>query len=343
MPAERFRNFDFCALEDADELQSIDDGFALEVIVGDYESVVRMFRDRADAGDPGSELFGGVEIVVAFVGGDGGVVRKPGIVATAVETDVADTRSGLGRGRKRAADDGLIDVAEPCVVFPQQRPSFLRAPRCVANFDDQRIVGKAFEQRREIGKGLLGLVKRKRELQEDGAEFAGSMENVKAGTDGALVRKGGAGNGVVSESLPEFGGEKEAWICEYTIDPLRGVVGAQGLVERGVDFDGVEKFGEVGGFVEGPGTGRGIDIAGPIGIGPACGTDVDSSGPRGIRREIGRTGWEQRFWFALWHGTIGAECAQSRVEGRECECQRAVNGKRVTALPRTIPAAMLLR
>jgi hypothetical protein len=45
MPAEGFRNFDFCALEDADELQRIDDGFALEVIVGDYESVARMFRD----------------------------------------------------------------------------------------------------------------------------------------------------------------------------------------------------------------------------------------------------------------------------------------------------------
>src|SRR5438445_7335500 len=56
MPAKRLRNFDFCAFENADELQSIDDRFALEVIVGDYESVTRMFRDGADAGDPGSEL-----------------------------------------------------------------------------------------------------------------------------------------------------------------------------------------------------------------------------------------------------------------------------------------------
>ncbi len=83
----------------------------------------------------------------------------------------------------------------------------------------------------------------------------------------------------MSESLPEFGGEKEARIYEDTIDPLRGVVGAQGLVERRVDFDGIEEFGEVGGFVEALGTARGIDIAGPIRIGPACRADIESSGP----------------------------------------------------------------
>ena len=119
MPAKRLRNFDFCAFENADELQSIDDRFALEVIVGDDKSVARMLRYGADTSDPGSELSGGVEIVVAFVGGDGEVVGKPGVVATAVETDVADGGSGLVGGRERTADDGLINVAEPCVVFAQ--------------------------------------------------------------------------------------------------------------------------------------------------------------------------------------------------------------------------------
>src|SRR6266478_9349017 len=95
MPAERFGNFDFCAPEDADELQSVDDRLALEVIVGDDESIARVFRDFADPGNPGSELSGAVEIVVAFVGGDGGVVRKPGVVATAMETDVTDGGSRL--------------------------------------------------------------------------------------------------------------------------------------------------------------------------------------------------------------------------------------------------------
>jgi hypothetical protein len=119
MPAERFRNFDFCAFEDADELQRVDDRFALEVIVGDNESVARMFRDGADPGDPGSEFSGVVEIVVAFVGRDGGVVGKPGVVAAAVETNVTDARGGLGRGRQGTADDGLINVAEACVVLTE--------------------------------------------------------------------------------------------------------------------------------------------------------------------------------------------------------------------------------
>jgi hypothetical protein len=95
--AERFGNFDFGAFEDVDELEGVDDGFALEVIVGDDEGVRRMFGDFADARDPRSEFFGGVEIVVALMGGDGGVVGEPGVVAAAMKTDVADGRGGLGR------------------------------------------------------------------------------------------------------------------------------------------------------------------------------------------------------------------------------------------------------
>ena len=64
----------------------------------------------------------------------------------------------------------------------------------MADFNYKWIVGKAFEQCREIGNGLLGAVKRKRELEEDGAEFRGSAENVEAGADGTLVRGGGPGN-----------------------------------------------------------------------------------------------------------------------------------------------------
>ena len=213
----------------------------------------------------------------------------------------------------------------------------------MADFDDQGIIGKAFKKCREIRNGLLRAVKRKRELEENGAEFAGSAEDVKASADGTLVGGGGAGDRVVSETLPEFGGEEETWIYEDTIDPMRGVVGAQGLIERRVDFDGVEKFSKIGGFMEALGAARGLDIAGIVWIGPACGADVESSGPRGMRRGTGRAGWERRFWFALGHGASGAECAQSRVEGRERECQRTANEKRAPALPRTIPAAMLLR
>lgn len=100
MLTQRLWNFYFRALENADELEGVNDGLALKVIVGDDESVARVFGDLPDAGDPRSELFGGVEIVVAFMGRDGGVVGKPSIVAATVETHVANGRSDLGgRGK----------------------------------------------------------------------------------------------------------------------------------------------------------------------------------------------------------------------------------------------------
>src|SRR5882762_5413074 len=37
LPPERFRNLYFRSFQDADELQGIDDGLALKVIVGDHE------------------------------------------------------------------------------------------------------------------------------------------------------------------------------------------------------------------------------------------------------------------------------------------------------------------
>src|SRR5580700_193355 len=102
---KRLGNFDLCAFQDADELKGVDDGFALKVIVGDDESVAGVLGDFADAGDPGSELFGSVEIVVAFMRGDRSVIREPGVVAAAVKANVAYRRSGLSGRSERAADD----------------------------------------------------------------------------------------------------------------------------------------------------------------------------------------------------------------------------------------------
>ena len=39
MLAKGLGDFDFCFLEDTDELEGVDDGLTLEVIVGDDESV----------------------------------------------------------------------------------------------------------------------------------------------------------------------------------------------------------------------------------------------------------------------------------------------------------------
>lgn len=265
-------------------MEGVDNGFALEVIVGDDEGVAGMFGDFADAGGPGSEFFGGVKIVVALVGGDGGVVGEPGVVAAAVEADVADGRSGLRGGGERAADDGLIDIAEAGVVFAEKRESFGGIPGGVADFDDERIVGKALEDGGEVGGGFFCAMEGEGELDKDGAEFVGGAKDVEAGADEALVIGGGAG--VVGEFLPEFGGEEKARIGGDAVEPVGGVIGTQRMVEGGVDFDGIEKGGEVFGFVEIFGAARGIDVAGPVGVGPACGADAESGGSGGIGRRV---------------------------------------------------------
>ena len=54
------------------------------------------------------------------------------------------------------------------------------------------------------------------------------------------------------------------------------------MVEGGIDFDGVEKFGEESGFVKTLGARLGIKDAFPIGIGPAGGTDVNLLGAVGL-------------------------------------------------------------
>jgi len=296
--AERLGDFDFGAFEDVDELEGVDDGFALEMIVGDYKGVAGVFGDFVDARDPRSELFGGVEIVVALVGGDGGVVGKPRVVAAAMKTDVADGRGGLGRGGERAADDGLVNVAKAGAVFAEERQSVGRIPSAVANFDDKRVIAKTQEDGGEVRDSFLGAMKRKRELKKNGAEFIGGAENVEAGADGAFVGSGGArgaGNCVVSESLPELGGEDEAGIGGDKLDPVCGKIGAQRLVKRSVDLNGVEEFGEIGGFVEALGTARRINVAGPIRIRPACGADPQSASGGGFLRRV----------FGGWQGNAG--------------------------------------
>jgi hypothetical protein len=319
--AERLGDFDFGALEDVDELKGVDDGFGLEMIVGDDKGVGRMLEDFADAGDPRGELFGGIEIVVALVGGDGGVVGEPGVVAAAMKTDVADGRSSMGRRSERAADDGLVNVAEAGAVFAEEGERFGRVPGVVADFDDERIIAKAEENGREIRGGFPGAMKRKRELKKDGAEFVGGAENIEAGAHGAFVVGGGAG--VVGEFLPELSGEDEAGVGRDEIDPVGRKIGAERLVKGGVDLNSVEEFGEIGGFVETFGAARRINVAGPVRIRPAGGADAQSASGRrrGVQRSVrvaGRRGnvghaeggW--RFSCAARHGesaedALGAE------------------------------------
>lgn len=272
MLPKRLGNFDFGAFEDADELECVDHGLALKVIVGDDKGVARVFGDFANARDPRSEFFRGIEIIVALVGGDGGIVGKPGIVAPAMEADIADGRSGFRGGCERAANDRLIDVAEAGIVFAEECEGLVGIPGAVADFDDERVIGEALEHRGEIGGGFLGAMERKGELKEDGAEFVGGAKNVKAGTDGAFVV--GAGAGVVREFLPEFGGEEKSRIGGNAVEPIGGVIGTQRMVERSIDLDGVEESGKILGLVESFGAGGRIYGTGPVRIRPTCRTDA---------------------------------------------------------------------
>src|SRR5229473_6120878 len=120
MTAERLRHFHFRSFQDADELQSVDDGFTLKVIVGHHKRFASPLRDFADARNPRSKFFSGVKIVVALMSGNRCVVAEPGIVAPSMKPHVRDSRGGLRGGPQGSADNGLIDVAETDPAGTQQ-------------------------------------------------------------------------------------------------------------------------------------------------------------------------------------------------------------------------------
>src|SRR6267143_1832659 len=290
LPPERLRHLHFRSLQDADELQGIDDGLALKVIVGDHERLAGALCDFADARDPGSQLFGRVEIVVTLMSGDRCIVGEPRVVAPAVKPHIPDGRSGLSRWRKRSPDDGLVDVAESGAAGLQQFHRLRRIPRTVANFDDQRIVREPFQYRRKVRNGFRSAMKRKRELQQDRAEPPRRAKHIEARANGAFICRSGTGcrgSDVVREPLPELGAEDKARIRRHEVDPLGRVVRTQRLVKRSVDLDGVKEFREIGRLMESFGTARWIDVAGPIGIRPARGAHTQDTGRRGIAKRIG--------------------------------------------------------
>ena len=142
--AEIVGHFQFCSLQNAEELQGVYDGLALVVVVGDHVDVPGVFLNFLDARDPGIQFVERIEIVVAFVSGEFGIVAEPGVIAAAVEADVACGRGALRGWCDGIADDGLIDIAEAGVVIAQEIESGLRLPGGVAEFDDEWIVSEAF-------------------------------------------------------------------------------------------------------------------------------------------------------------------------------------------------------
>ena len=71
------------------------------------------------------------------------------------------------------------------------------------------------------------------------------------------------------EPLPEFGGKDEARVGRDAVDPLGGVVGPNGIVERGVDLNSVEEFGQISCFVKAFAAARRVNVTEPVWIGPA--------------------------------------------------------------------------
>jgi hypothetical protein len=287
LAAKRFRHFHFRALQNVDELQGVDHRFALKMIVGDDKSFAGPLGDFADSRNPGRELFRRVKIVVALMRWDGFVVGEPSVVPAAVQPHVAYRRRGLRGGPKRAPDDRLVDVAETDAVIAQEFQGFGRIPRTVAHFDYQRVVRETFYQGGEVRNRFRRAMKRKRELQQDGAELLCCKQHVEACANGALLFRGRAGRhglNIVREALPEFGGKDKPRIRRHAIEPLRGILRTQRLVKRSVDLDGIKVFREIGGLVESFSASRWIDVAGPVGIRPARWSHANYAGRRGSVR-----------------------------------------------------------
>src|ERR1700687_244442 len=238
------------------------------MIIGDDERVARLFRDRLDATSPGRELLCRVKVVIAFVLRKFWVVAEPGVVAAAVQADVANRRSGFFRRLKRAADHGLIDVAECRVMLTEQREEFGIVPGGVAHLYRERVIGEALQNGTKVCGSFRGAVKRERELQQYCAELAGLVQDIEAGSDGAFVFRSGAW--VVREFLPQFRGEHKARSGGNAIKPPLGVLRVQWLVERGIDLDGGEELRQVRGFVKAFRPRRRVHVTGPIRIRPSC-------------------------------------------------------------------------
>src|SRR5882762_9970044 len=86
-------------------------------------------------------------------------------------------------------------------------------------------------------------MERERKLQQQRTQFSGPVKRIEACADGLNIRGGCLA--LVREFLPEFCGEQKARIYGHAGEPLSGKLRAKRLVKGSVDFDGVEKAGEV--------------------------------------------------------------------------------------------------
>ncbi len=132
--AERLGNFYFGLFQNVHEGESGDYRFGSVAIVGDDESGFTFFFNTLDTFGPRFEFFFGIEIILAFVGRNLGIVSKPGVIAAAMEADVADSRSDAVSGLERTANNGLIDIAKADAALCEQIKKRLVVPGGMADF-----------------------------------------------------------------------------------------------------------------------------------------------------------------------------------------------------------------
>ena len=162
--AEGLGDFDLAVREHVNQLKRVDDALALEMIVRDDESGLRVFGHVFNSSSPGQKLLFGIEVVVALVAGQLGVVAEPGVLAAPVQADVAQRRSGALARFDRAADQRLVNVADSDVAFMQKRIKLGLGPGRMPHLNDKGVVVELpedFLQAREI---FSRVVKREREL-----------------------------------------------------------------------------------------------------------------------------------------------------------------------------------
>src|SRR5581483_7965493 len=193
-------------------------------------------------------------------------------------------------GAQRAAEDGLIDVAEADALFGEGAQRLLVVPGGVADFDHSRVFAKALQEGREVGAVFLGVLERNGKLDEQSAEFIFGGDGVEAGLGERFVfgigLDGGGGSGFddrdrrVGEGAVELGGEEEFRIHFGGAGPLAAKAGLDVSVERCVDLDQVEVLREKSDGMLAALQSLWVDGPFPVLVGPASGTDADWLGRR---------------------------------------------------------------
>src|SRR6267142_3788394 len=199
------------------------------------------------------------------------IVAEPGVIAPPVQPYVANRRSGFRRRLERPPDHWLVDVAERSLMFTQQCEYFRIVPSSVAHFHREWIIRKSLQQRGKTRCRLRIAMKRERELQQHRSQLAGLLQYIEAGTHRALIFRGSAR--VMREFLPHLRCENKTRIGRNSLNPLLGMLRVQRLIKRSIDFDGVKKLRQVGGFMKIPRSRRGVHISSPIRIRPPCWPD----------------------------------------------------------------------